>query len=488
MPKLDSSITKIEQFIKEKTNNDPDVIYKRISFFNYNLCIIFRESATSRDIINDFILEFLEERQFRSGKNIKNIFNFLESNVPENKVVQIDNYEDFFYNLSSGFTTIFIDGEKKALSYESRTNLNSNISTAQNEKVIKGPKDAFTENYQINIGMIRKRIKSENLWIEELKVGKLSQTKVGILYINGITSKELVDMVKDKISKINIDAVLDSNYIIETITGNYKNAFPTVIYTERPDHATSQLLEGKLAIVVENSQLVVILPALFVELFHSMEDNYQKPINANYTRIIRLMAFLITVLTPAIYVAITTYNHEAIPSSLLINFSIQRDGVPFPTIMEAILMLITFEILKETDTRIPVAIGSSLSIVGALVLGDAAVTAGIVSPIMVIVIAITAISGLILSYLDAINGIRWWRLLFLIFASIFGIVGIVIAGFIFIVNLTSIKSLGIPYLTPIAPTIRKDLGGSIFITNKSRFFKRRSYNSKNITKGRDYSI
>jgi spore germination protein KA len=485
MKKIDNSINTIKKYIMSKTNNNPDIIFKSLTFMNNKINVIFCESLSSRDIINNFILEYFEEKNVEQN-NVKDMLTYLEENIPTHKATIVNNYDNLFYNLFSGFTIIAIEGYDKVLSIETKATLNSTIAAAQVESTIKGPKDAFTENYQINIGLVRKRIKTENLWLDELKIGKQSKTKVGIMYINGIASNKLVKEIEDKISKINIDAVMDSNYLIEAITENKNNVFPNFISTERPDLVAMKLLDGRIAVIVENTQFAVIVPTNFAELFQSPEDYYQKPINVNYTRIIRFLALFLTLLTPAIYIAITTYNHEAIPSKILINFAIQRDGVPFPTVLEALLMTLTFEILKETDTRVPSSIGSSLSIVGALVLGQAAVEAGIVSPIMVIVIAITSISGLIVSYLDTMNGIRWWRLIFLFSASIAGIIGIVIAGLMLLINITSIKSFGIPYLSPIAPFSRKNLGDTVLLNNRNRLFKRNSFTAaKNQTKGKE---
>lgn len=484
MKKINSSIEKIKNYIYKKTNNDPDIIFKEINLNKYKINIFFYESLTSSETINDFVLEFFDDKKNHRVK-IKDIDSFIEKSLPINKVTKAEYYKDLFYNILSGFTIIHIEGRNYVFCVETKGKLYSSIEPTQSETVIKGPKDGFTENYQLNIGLIKKRIKSEKLWLEERKLGRYSQTKIGVLYVSDIASKELVDDILKKIDKIDIDAVFDSNYIIENISENVNNVFPTFISTERPDSVALSLLEGKIAIVIENTQYVIIIPTTFADLFHSAEDYYQKPINASYTRIVRFIALLITLLIPAFYIAITTYNHEAIPSKLLINFATQRDGVPFPTIMEALIMLVTFEILKETDTRLPTIIGSSLSIVGALVLGEAAVAAGIVSPIMVIVIAITAISGFILSYLDGINGIRWWRLFFIVFSSLAGILGIAIASFIFIINLSDMNSFGVPYLAPYEPLIKKDLGSSLILTKQKKYFKRKSYLSKNIIKGKE---
>jgi spore germination protein KA len=483
MDEIDKNFEKLKSKICKDTNNNPDLIFKNIKLFNKEVNIFYYESLTSRDTINDYVLEFFEEKE--NEKKSENVFKYLESKIPINKISRCASYKEMFYNLLSGFTIIHVKGHKKLLSLETRGVLYSSIAPAQIETIIKGPKDAFTENYQVNLGMIKKRVKSEKLWLDELKVGKYSQTKIGILYIDGIVKKELVDILKDRINQIDISSIMDTNQLIELITENKKNVFPTFISTERPDLVSRKLIEGKIAIVIENIQLVIIVPINFFELFHSPEDYYQKKLNVNYTRGIRIIAFLITIMTPAIYLAILTYNHEAIPSKLLINFAVQRDGVPLPPVIETLIMLIFFEILKETDIKTPNIIGSSLSIVGAIVLGEAAVTAGVVSPISVIIVAITAISGFIASFADVVNGIRWWRLLFIIFASVSGIIGIAMASLIFIINTCSMSSLGIPYFTPISPLIKKDLGNNLFINQKSRFFKRESYITKNITKGKN---
>lgn len=485
MKKIDSKFKKIRTYINEKTNNNPDYIFKTVGFSKYDIHAIFCESLVSRDIINHYILEFFEEKNVMKIKT-DDILTYLEESLPTHNIKRVKYYEEMMYYLYSGFTIIAVNGYKEVLVAETKAILNSTISPSKNEKVLKGPTDSFTENYQLNLGLIRKRLKTDKLCLQEVDVGELSKTKVGILHISDIASNEIVEYIKEKIANIEIDVVLDSNYILDTINGNIDNFFPTYLPTERPDLVIAKLVQGKIIILVENSQLVTVLPVTFLELFHNPEDYYQTPINANYTRIIRIIAFLITVLMPAIYIAMIDYNHETIPTNLLINFSTQRDGVPLPSILEAILMLLTFEILRETDARIPTIIGSSLSIVGALVLGEAAVTAGVVSPIMVIVIAITSISGFILSYFDVSTAIRWWRLIFLIFAAFAGMIGVIIVGLLFIINLSGTQVLGVPYLSPITPLYVKNLTDSVFVSKKSKFVKRSSlFSKKNIIRGKE---
>lgn len=268
--------------------------------------------------------------------------------------------------------------------------------------------------------------------------------------MDNIIEEDLLNNIKDKLNKINIDGIIDSTYISELINTN-NSVFPTIETSERPDTVCMALLEGKICVLVENSPYALIIPTFFQDMFHASEDNYQNPKNVTFTRLIRYIAFILAILTPAFYIAVTTYNHETIPNTLLINFASQRDGVPFPAIIEALGLTLVFEILRESDIRMPHLSGTAISILGAIVLGDAAVAAGIVSPIMVIVIAISAISSLMFSHIGMVNAIRLWRIIFMLLATCFGIIGIFFAIFILLIDICSINSFGKPYLYPFTP-------------------------------------
>lgn len=479
MEKIDKNTTNVINFIKQELDENPELIIKELNINKNKVYILYIESVTDRTTINNFLLEYLSFDIKKNDKDIKNLYEYLNSHIPANKIVKLEYIDDLIYNLMSGFSVILIENEEKALSIETKAALDSGITIAQNERTIRGPKDAFTENYQLNVGLIRKRIKTPKLRLKEFIIGEYGQAKVGVIYIDGIAIKEKVDIITRRIKKIRIDTALGVTQIVEMISGNEKNVFPNYLLTERPDYTTINLLNGRIVILLENTPYVAILPAVFDDFIQNAQDYYSRTINTTITRFIRLTAFLLTLLTPAFYVAITTYNHETIPSKLLINFAIQRDGVPFATIVEAILMILTFEILKETDARIPSAIGSSLSIVGALVLGEAAVSAGIVSPIMVIVIAITSISSLIINYADFSDGTRVWRIAFIVGASIAGTVGIVVVGFLFITFITTIKSMGVPFLSNHAPFIKWDFGNSIIFKFKNKYFRRSAVGTRN---------
>ena len=270
------------------------------------------------------------------------------------------------------------------------------------------------------------------------------------MYQKEIYKKDIKDKIVNELKKINIDGILDSSYLKKYLTKS-NSLFPTIKETERPDLASQALLEGKIVIVTDNSPNVLILPSFFIDFFHTSDDYYQKHINITFIRIIRLLAFIIAIILPSYYIAITTYNVNFIPINLLINFIAQRSSVPFPSFIEAGIMILSFEILRESDIRIPSSSGTAISILGGLVLGDAAVSAGIISPIMIIVIALSMISSLVFQSVEIINAIRYYRFLLIILASFLGLYGIFIGIILIITNLSNTESFNEDYLYPFAP-------------------------------------
>ena len=466
---------------KDSNNEISDIIYREKIVCNKKIYIIYNEPLTSSDKISDFIIRSLNSI---SSKKIssKILLKKISNDISNFKYEIIDNYDALCFYLHRGFTIILIEGEKEAIVLETKGDIKRGISTPDSEFTVRGAKDAFIEDYQTNIGLIKKRVRSNDLWIDNVTIGKYTSTQIGIISVNGIVKKELVDIILKKIKKIDIDGILNSDSLKNLIEKENKNAFPTILTTERPDIVCRALLEGKVAIVVDNSPYVLVIPALLNDFFKTSEDIYGKSLNVSFTRIIKYIAFFIALLTPAVYIAITTYNQEMIPTDLLISFATQRDGVPFPAFFEAIIMMIAFEILRESDLRVPSSSGSALSIVGAIILGDAAVSAGIVSPIMIIVIAITAISSLPFSELDFINALRWYRLIFMLGAAFLGIIGILVVFILFLTKLSSTKSFGKPYLIPFAPTYKEGLKNSIIKLPLKMSNKRRSYLSDNTIK------
>lgn len=441
----------IKNKIKNKYNNSFDV---KFNDFN-NIHLIYIDSLCDSNIINETILKnVVIDKDFRSIKDV----------ITNSNTIDIKSIDEVYNYLENGFCIVCYSTDIVAV--ETKKNLSRTISEPTIEQTINGPKDSLNEDYMTNIGLIRKRIKDESLTMIEKKVGKKSKTKVNIMYLDDIAENSLVNEIIKKIDNLDLDYVLDSSFISQSIISS-NNVFPLAETSERPDLICMSLLEGKVCLIVENSPFAIIIPTFFVDLFHSPEDYYQSPKNVTFTRLIRLLAFYIAIILPAFYIAITTFNHETIPITLIINFAAQRNGVPFPTFVEALGMIIIFEILRESDLRMPSVSGNAISILGAIVLGDAAVSAGIVSPIMVIIIAISSICSLMFSNVAMVNAIRLWKIIFLIFASFLGIVGLVFASFLFIIIISSLKSFGKPYLYPVAPLGKSKIKDSFIVPKVS---------------------
>lgn len=467
--------------LKYETNNNPDIIYRKINLNNINLTLIYSESLTSGDKISDFIIRSLNNLQ-----NFNPTLQIIQNSISNFKVIVGKTYEELVKYLNNGFSILLLENNDNFLILETKSNNTRSITTPNTEQAIRGSKDSFVENYQTNINLIKKRIKTNNLWIKNINIGKYTDTIISIIYIKGIAKKKLIKNIYNNISKINIDGIINSGTIKNLISKN--NILPTIKTTERPDITCNALLEGKIVILVDNDPYVLILPAVLNNFFETIEDNYSNNINTSFTRALRNICFWISLLTPGIYIALINFNQEILPTELLISFAIQRNNVPFPAFFETFTMIISFEILRETDLRVPAFVGSALSIVGALILGEAAVNAGIVSPIVIIITAITAISSLSFTEFDLINSLRWYRLIFMLGATFLGIIGIVIIFIFFIIKLSCLESYNVPYLTPYIPFDKIGIKNSIYKSNVKNDTKRSKFLSNNYIKQRNDKI
>lgn len=427
-----------------------DYIYKKIKIDKKELYLIFNEVLCSGDGINESILKRL---------TLLNHTNFdLENKLPANNIKIIKKDEIISY-VNKGFV-VCLTGDM-IFAIEEKQKLERGITTIESELSLNGPKDSFSESFNTNLGLIRRRIKSEDLWWDEVTLGKSTETKVGILYMNNIVDKDLVEKVKARLNLIDIDGIIDSSYLKDNLENN-NSFFPTISSTERPDKVAMSLLEGKVAIIVDMSSYVLILPNFFIDFFHTVDDYYQKSINVTFIRCIRILAFFIAIFIPAYYIAVTTYNQNSIFLSLLLLLKAQRTAVPFPAIVEALFMIISFEILRESDLRMSSTTGSAISILGGLILGDAAVSAGIMSPIMIIVIAISSIAGFVFTSIELVNAIRLYRIIFLLLATFLGVYGIYLGAIYILYKLITLTSFDKPYLAPFSPFIKNEMNDAIY--------------------------
>ena len=443
----------INKFKKDK-QNIPDLQIKKINFGLNKLYILNIQTLSSSQLSNQYIMQYLSQRSLLKT-NFSSIKKDINNFIPSISFIEVDYDQDKIYEyLFNGFTVLIY--KKEVLAFETRATLDRGVNTPVSEPAIKGPKDSFNENYNTNLGLIRKRIKNKNLYIKELTLGTKTKTKICVFYMNDIVDKELLNYTIQKLKNIKTDKILDTYYIKELIKKENKTTFPTIKSTEKPDTIAKCLTEGKICILTENSDNALIIPTFFVDFFYLEEDNYNKKFYSEFIKILRIIAFFITIFAPSIYLSLITYDQQMLPTSLLVNFTLQRYTVPFPALIEALLLLFTFELLYEADALKPSSRGTSLSILGALVLGDAAVSAGIISPIMVIIVAITALCSMFFSYHEFQSFIRIYRYSLMIASSFLGIIGILFGFIILLTNLCSIKSFEKPFLIPLSPTINEN--------------------------------
>ncbi|MED4000257.1 spore germination protein [Priestia aryabhattai] len=452
--------------IKKRTGNSSDMVIRYIKIGEraaIQAAVIYIDGIVDNQSIQELLVDtMMKDDVFSEPITPQNAFTLLKEDVVGiGDVAILHMWSEVFPALMSGDTLILIDGNNHAMSAGTKGGEWRSIQEPTTQLVVRGSKEGFTESIAKNMPMVRRIIKSPDLWVETMKIGKVTQTDVSMMYINGIANDKIVKEVKQRLNQINIDSILESGYVEQLIEDQTYTTFPTMYHTERPDIVAGNLLEGRIAIFVDGTPFVLIAPAVFIQFFQSPEDYYSRFDIATSIRFLRILIFFISLIAPATYVAITTFHQEMVPTKLLIAIAAQREDVPFPSLVEALIMEVTFEILREAGIRLPRAIGSAVSIVGALVIGQASVQAGIVSPAMVIVVAMTAIASFATpSFAIAISA-RLIRFVFMIAAATFGFYGIILCFLMMIVHLCSLRSFGVPYMTPLAPFIPSNSGDTI---------------------------
>ena len=325
------------------------------------------------------------------------------------------------------------------------------VDSPSNEVVIKGPHEAFVENIRTNTSLLRRIVNNENLIIENLEVGKITKTKCAVCYMKNITNSDLVNEVKYRLNNLEIDSLLSAGELEQLIVDSNSLGIPQLISTERPDKCAKYLLKGRVVIIVNGTPYGIIVPAILIDFLTSPEDTNLKVNFANFLRNLRVLAAFITLLLPGFYVAITSFHQEILPTGLLYSILASRENVPFPIILEILLMEFSFELIREASLRVPSAIGSTIGIVVALVLGQAAVSAGIVSPILIIIVAMTGISSFAIPDFSFGFHLRYFRFAFVILGFMAGFLGISLGLFVYISLVCSLRSFGVPFTVPFAP-------------------------------------
>jgi len=423
-------------------------------------CIIYIENMVDKTMLNNNIIKPLMFDSLNSeihlpGHKLRNIM--LDSALAVSNIKEVTHLDEVVSSILSGGVVILAEGLAEAFVIDIRLHHERAVEQPESEVLVRGPREGFTETLTSNLPLIRRQVKSPNLIFEYMNIGRVTATDVSIAYIKGLADPELINEVKQRLERIDVDGVLESGYLEEYIEDNPHSPFPQVLHTERPDRVVAALLQGRVAILTDGTPFVLIVPAEFVSFLTSPEDYYERYFLGTAVRWVRIISFVISLLLPSLYIAISTFHSEMIPTRLLISLTAYRQGLPFPTLVEALAMELTFEILREAGIRLPRAIGQAVSIVGALVIGQSAVQAGFVSPIMVIIVAFTGIASFTFPSYNMGVTIRLLRFPLMLLAGFLGLFGVMIGIITISINMASLRSMGVPYTASLAPLHLADL-------------------------------
>ncbi|NLI60827.1 MAG: spore germination protein [Clostridiales bacterium] len=415
-------------------------------------------SVVSENIMKALMYEITMLEQ-ASGKiiNLDNAYDYVKEHaVSVGEITETSTLDKCMLKVMSGEVALIVEGSDKILIVNARGWAARGISKPDTEGTIRGPKDAFTEGLRVNTALLRRKCKDPNMVIKTLQLGRRSKTDVSYIYIKGITNPELIKEVEKRLAQIDVDEIIETGQIEQWIQDSYLSPFPQVQISERPDVTISNIIEGRVAILVDNSPFSIIVPTGLYQLMQSPEDYYDKWIIGSFLRTIRWAASLLAAFIPSLYIAVITYNPGFIPTPLALAIAANRTNIPFPAFIEVLLMELTIELLRESGARLPNAIGQTIGIVGGIVIGDAAVRAGITSPSMVLLVSITAIASFVIPTYSAAIGLRLIRFPLMILAATLGLYGVAL-GFIAVnIHLVNLKSFGFDYMTPQAPFITLD--------------------------------
>lgn len=467
VPQLDANV----HAIRIATGGSSDIIYRDLQLANgCHAVVIATDGLIDPQQLQQFVIDSLTlDNAFESITDTPSKLADLplhellrRSILKAGSIEEHSRLDTTLDSLLSGLAVLLIDGFDRAFTIDVKHFPDRAVTPSEAEVVVRGPRDSFTENIRTNTALIRRRIKHPDLRVEAHRVGRVSNTNLSLMYIRGIARHSIVDEVRSRLKRIDIDAVLESGYIEAMIQDDVLSPFPTVYHSERPDVISAELLEGKIAILVDGTPIVLVVPALFISFFHSAEDYYQRSDVATFVRLLRFIGVFFTLLGPSLYIALTTFHQEMLPTQLIVRLVAQREGIPFPAFVEAMLMEITFDILREAGVRMPKMFGATVSFVGTLIIGQSAVEAGIVSPAMLIVVAFTAISSFVIPETSMSLSLRLLRYPLMMLSAAFGLYGMMAGIIVLTLHLCSLRSFGVPYMSPFAPFVAQDIGDTLF--------------------------
>lgn len=431
---------KLKELFSYGTNED--FIYRHLvaTYNQKNVYLFFYATIVDSDKIEQFIIKPLLEAQ---GDTLSNIVN-------NKDLSEVSDYQQATDDINNGKIILLMEGEN-SYSMEVSNFQHRAIGKPENESVIRGPKEAFTESLFVNISLVRKQIRDKQLISELSTVGVRSKQTIMFLYISNLVNDDILKNLKKRITSLQVDTVRNIELLEQYIEERPYSIFPSILYTERPDNAGAYLEDGHIILLMDNSAACLILPVTFWDFFHSPEDRYARFMFGNFTRAIRFLGFFITTMISAIYISLANFHSEMIPPDLLFAITAAREFVPFPLVIEILLMEIAFELIREAGIRIPNPLGPTIGIVGALILGQAAVEANIISPIIVIIAALSGLTSFAIADVSLNYTVRITRFIFILSAAFLGMLSLVGVFLLWFMYAASLKSFGVPFFAPLAP-------------------------------------
>jgi len=444
--------------IRDATGDSAGCTLRDLRVAGRDALVVYAEGVTDKHLVADHVVGPLQRlRVPRWASPDKVLKAMARRGIESSEAQETTSLEVTLSGVSRGDCAVFIDGAAMALVCDVRGGPKRNVQEPDNEPVLRGPRDGFAEDLSGNVALLRRRIRDPRLHFSRVQIGRLTQTAVLVAYMRHLAPPELVREVKTRLGRIHIDGVLESGYLEDFIEDQSFSIFPQVLRTERPDRVAADLLEGRVAILTDNTPFVITVPVNLLKLLTSPEDYYERFFIGTFLRVLRIAAFVVTLLLPALYVAALNYHQEMLPTPLILTVATQRQGVPAPTFIEALALQMTFEVLFEASQRLPRIIGPAISIIGVLIIGQASVEAGLVSPLVIIVVAFTGLVAFTLPVSSLTIAVRFGRLVFLVAAGVLGMFGLMAVLFLLLVHLAGLRSFGYPYLAPLTPLVRADL-------------------------------
>lgn len=457
-PRLKINLEHIQKvFISDKNS---DIIIRQFKIAQkIDAFIVFIDGMVDRETINNYILRQLMKPELFENYKGDRILEFIENNVLSvHDTKKETKYDMIIGQICNGLTVLFIDGCSECLMFETRGYEKRSVERPATEAVIGGPQEGFNENLRTNITLIRRIVKNHHLVTEILPLGKTNHSFCAVMYVDGISNPKVIKEVKRRINSHDTDYIQSGGVLEHLIEDSPLMLFPQVLRTERPDRASSFLMEGKVVIVTDGAPFIIAVPATFFSMLQTTEESNLKWQQGTLLKLIRLLGMFVAILLPGLYIALLLYHQEVVPSDLLSSIAMSRESVPFPILVEVILMEVSFELIREAGIRVAGITGTTLGMIGGLILGQAAVTAGIVSPILIVIVAVTGLGNFAIPNYSLALSIRISRFLFIVLGALAGFYGISVGIFVLGGLVCSMKSFGVPFLSPIAPKTKGNSG------------------------------